>query len=68
MKKKHTETQILEKLRLAERLAANGMGGTAIASKLEVSEQTYYRWKSYMEELIRRTCTDSENWNERTRN
>jgi len=32
-KKKHTETQILEKLRLAERLAAEGMGGAAIVSK-----------------------------------
>ena len=44
-RKKHTETQILEKLRLAERLAADGLGGAAIARRLEVSEQTYYRWK-----------------------
>ena len=48
-KKKHTETQILEKLRLAERLAAGGMGGTAIAKQLEVSEQTYYRWRKQYE-------------------
>ena len=48
-KKKHTETQILEKLRLAERLAAEGMGGAAIAKQLEVSEQTYYRWRKQYE-------------------
>ena len=40
---RHTEAQIFEKLRLAERLAAEGQSGAAIARQLEVSEQTYYR-------------------------
>ena len=44
-RKKHSQSQIIDKLRLAERLAAEGMGGAAIAKQLEVSEQTYYRWK-----------------------
>ena len=44
-RKKHTEIQIINKLRLAERLSADGKGSAAIARQLEVSEQTYYRWK-----------------------
>ena len=44
-RKRHTEAQIFEKLHLAERLAAEGQSGAAIARQLEVSEQTYYRWK-----------------------
>ena len=44
-RKRHTEAQIFEKLRLAERLAPEGQSGAAIARQLEVSEQTYYRWK-----------------------
>ena len=42
-RKKHTEDQIITKLRLAERLSAEGKGNAAIAQQLEVSEQTYYR-------------------------
>jgi len=43
--KKHTQSQIIDKLRLAEQLSAQGKRGAAIAKQLEVSEQTYYRWK-----------------------
>ena len=35
-RKRHTEAQIIEKLRLAERLAAEGKSGAAIALQLEV--------------------------------
>ena len=42
-RKRRTEAQIIDKLRLAERLAAEGKSGAAIALQLEVSEQTYYR-------------------------
>ena len=45
MEKRHIETQIIDKLRLVERLTAEGKSGAAIAQQLEVSEQTYYRWK-----------------------
>ena len=44
-RKKHSQPQMIDKLRVAERLAAEGMTGAAIAKQLEVSEQTYYRWK-----------------------
>ena len=42
-RKRHTEAQIIDKLRLAERLAAEGKSVAAIVRQLEVSEQTYYR-------------------------
>ena len=35
-RKRHTEAQIIDKLRLAERLAAEGKSGAAIALQLEV--------------------------------
>ena len=35
-RKRHTEAQIIEKHRLAERLAAEGKSGAAIALQLEV--------------------------------
>lgn len=44
--KKHTKEQIIDKLRLAEKLKAEGATVADIARKLEVSEQTYYRWKN----------------------
>lgn len=44
-RKRHSEAQIIDKLRLAERLAAEGKSVAAIVRQLEVSEQTYYRWK-----------------------
>ena len=44
-RKRHTEAQIIDKLRVAERLAAEGKSVAAIVRQLEVSEQTYYRWK-----------------------
>lgn len=44
-RKRHIEAQIFEKLRFAERLAAEGQSGATIARQLEVSEQAYYRQK-----------------------
>ena len=35
-RKRHTEAQIIDKLRLAERLVAEGKSGAAIALQLEV--------------------------------
>ena len=48
-RKKHTQAQIIDKLRIAERLSAEGMNGADIARHLEVSEQSYYRWKKLYE-------------------
>lgn len=44
-RKHHSAEQIIEKLRLAERRLAQGETVAQVARALEVSEQTYYRWK-----------------------
>lgn len=44
--KKHTKEQIIDKLRLAEKLKAESATVAEIAKQLEVSEQTYYRWRN----------------------
>jgi transposase-like protein len=45
MKKKHTGTQIVAKLRQADVLIGQGKTVPEICKELEVSEQTYYRWR-----------------------
>ena len=44
-RRRHTPEQIIMKLRTAERLSAEGKGVAEIVRQLEVSEQTYYKWK-----------------------
>ena len=44
-KKRHTAEQIIAKLREAEVLLAKGMKMPQVCRKLEVTEQTYYRWR-----------------------
>ena len=44
-KKRHTAEQIIAKLREAEVLLAKGMKMPQVCKKLEVTEQTYYRWR-----------------------
>ena len=44
--KKHTTDQIIRKLREAEVLASQGKGVAEISQALEVSSQTYHRWKT----------------------
>ena len=44
-KKNHTPQQIVDKLRTVERLRAEGATVAEAAKKIEVSEQTYYRWR-----------------------
>ena len=43
--KKHSTEQIIRKLREAEMMAAQGKGTAEICQALEVSSQTYHRWK-----------------------
>jgi transposase-like protein len=43
---KHTPTQIIEKLRLAEIELANGATIGQVIVKLGVTEKTYYRWRA----------------------
>ena len=45
MKKRYTDEQIVNKLRLAEKLHAEGQTIAVIVKQLGVTEQTYYRWK-----------------------
>ncbi len=43
--KRHTVEQIIPKLREAEVLLAKGTRMAQVCRKLEVTEQTYYRWR-----------------------
>jgi len=45
MKKKHTGTQIVAKLRQADVLIGQGRTVPEVCKEIEVSEQTYYRWR-----------------------
>ncbi len=44
-KRKHTTEQIIRKLREAEVELAKGQSIKAVCKKLEITEQTYYRWR-----------------------
>ena len=44
-KKNHTPEQIIEKLRKIEALTSQGQTVAQAVKAIEVSEQTYYRWK-----------------------
>ena len=44
-RKRHSPEQIIRKLREAEVLLAKGETVGAVARQLEVTEQTYYRWR-----------------------
>ena len=43
--KRHTAEQIIRKLRTAEVELAKGSKISAVCKKLQVTEQTYYRWR-----------------------
>jgi len=45
-RKRHTPEQIIRKLREADVLKGQGVSLGAICQKLEVSEQTFHRWKA----------------------
>ena len=45
MKKRYTETQIVAKLRQADVLIGKGQTVPDICREIEVSQQTYYRWR-----------------------
>ncbi len=44
--KRHTPEQIINKLRQAEVEIANGATISQAAKKIEVTDHTYYRWRS----------------------
>ena len=43
--KRHTPNQIIRKLREAERLAGEGKTTAEVAKALEISENTFHRWR-----------------------
>ena len=45
-RRRHTPEQIVRKLREADRLLAEGAGIADVARHLEVSEQTFHRWRN----------------------
>ncbi|MBW8016493.1 MAG: transposase [Planctomycetes bacterium] len=45
MKKRYTETQIVAKLRQADVLIGKGNSVPEVCREIEVSQQTYYRWR-----------------------
>jgi putative transposase len=45
-RRRHTPEQIVRKLREADRLLAEGTEVPEICKALEVSEQTYHRWRA----------------------
>ena len=44
-KRRHTTEQIIRKLREAEVELAKGQAIKAVCKKLQITEQTYYRWR-----------------------
>jgi len=45
-RRKHSTEQIIKKLHLAEKLRSEGAKVATVCQKLEISEQTYHRWRS----------------------
>jgi len=45
-RRKHTPDQEVRKLREADRLLADGKDVSEVSKHLEVSEQTYHRWRN----------------------
>lgn len=45
-RKKHTAEQIVKKLRVADQLRSEGKTTAQVARQLEISEQTFHRWKN----------------------
>jgi putative transposase len=45
-RRRHTPEQVVRKLREADRLLAEGKDVAEVARQLQVSEQTYHRWRA----------------------
>ena len=45
-RRRHTPEQVIRKLREADRMLAEGAEVPAVAKALEVSEQTFHRWRA----------------------
>jgi len=63
---RHTPEQVIRKLREAERLLASGKEVEDVCRSLEISVQTYHRWKAQYqamrpEEVARLKALEKEN-------
>ena len=45
-RKRHTPEQVVRKLTQADRMLADGKDVADVCRQLQVSEQTYYRWRN----------------------
>ena len=45
-RRRHTPEQVIRKLREADRMLAEGAEVSEVAKALEVSEQSYHRWRA----------------------
>ena len=45
-RRRHSPEQIIRELREAERLRGEGQGIVDVAEALEISEQTFHRWRA----------------------
>jgi transposase-like protein len=45
-RRRHTPEQVVRKLREADRLLGEGHGLPEVVKQLEISEQTYFRWRN----------------------
>ena len=66
MGKRHSPEQVVRKLREAERLLAEGTDLAAVCRQLEISVQTYQRWRSQFkamrpEDVVRLKALGKEN-------
>ena len=64
--KRHTPEQVVRKLREADRMLAEGVDVDAVCRNLEVSVQTYQRWRSQFksmrpEDVVRLKQLEKEN-------
>jgi hypothetical protein len=64
--RRHSPEQVVRKLREAERLQAEGADLDAVCRQLEVSVQTYQRWRSQFkamrpEDVVRLKALEKEN-------
>jgi len=64
--KRHTPEQVIRKLREAEKMLASGKEVDEVCRHLEISAQTYHRWKKQyqhmgMDEVARLKALEKEN-------
>ena len=70
MKKRHTPEQIISKLRQADVALGKGLKVPEVCRQLEISEQTYYRWRTKyggMDPLMAKQMKQLEKENTRLR-